>query len=164
MMTNLANILTLCRVGLVAPLCWLLWVGADYYALAVFLVAAASDFFDGYLARKNGTTSIGRVLDPLADKLLVVSVLVTLIGRGDESLLLPALLLIAREVAIGSWREWAAHKKAAVPSSPLAKWKTAAQMGALTLLIVGSPLGLWLLWAAVGLGLASGWRYLRSAQ
>ena len=165
---NLPNFLTCCRVCLVPPLCLLLWGGLNLYALAVFAVAAVTDFFDGYLARKTSPTAFGRLLDPIADKLLVISTLVVLIGLGDSSLVLPTLLLIAREVAVGGKRIWVARQQLTMPPLTLAKWKTALQMLALALLIVGAPsasplavLGLWLLWAAVALSLISGWQYLR---
>lgn len=136
-------------------------------AAVVFVVAAGTDWVDGYLARRlNQVTDLGKFLDPLVDKLLVLAPLLALVEMGR----LPAwgvCLILARELAIAGWRVNPAFQARSVPgASRWGKAKTVAQVIAITALLVPLP-GLWrqiaiaLFWLAVFLTLWSGWQYLR---
>ena len=149
-----------------------LWLG-----FAVFAAAALSDFFDGWLARRLDQHSLlGRILDPIADKLLVAAALIMLATDGRAPVIAVVAILL-REFLIAGLRE-ALAGKVALPVQPLAKWKTAAQMGAIALLLltpaiasqlpesIGAGLataGEGLLWLAVVLTWASAIGYLRAS-
>ena len=125
-----------------------LWLG-----FAVFAAAALSDFFDGWLARRLDQHSLlGRILDPIADKLLVAAALVMLATDGRAPVIAVVAILL-REFLISGLRE-ALAGKVALPVQPLAKWKTAAQMAAIALLLLAPAIAPWLTEAA-GTGLAS---------
>lgn len=151
MRPNLPNSISLFRVLMVPVLMVFLLVdvpGGDIVALFVFLVAAASDFLDGYLARRSHqTTVLGAFLDPLADKLLVIAALVSLVGLGDLSAWV-AMVVIARELAVSGLRMVAASENVVISASRWGKIKTAGQMLAIAALIV-EPRWLkpeWTLW------------------
>ncbi|NLV72402.1 MAG: CDP-diacylglycerol--glycerol-3-phosphate 3-phosphatidyltransferase [Actinobacteria bacterium] len=122
--------------------------GGDIVALCVFVVAAASDFLDGYFARRNQqVTVLGAFLDPLADKLLVMAALVSLVSLGDLSAWV-AMVVIARELAISGLRMVAAVQNVVISASRWGKIKTASQMLAIAVLII-EPRWLdpgWTLW------------------
>ena len=125
-----------------------LWLG-----FAVFAAAALSDFFDGWLARRLDQHSLlGRILDPIADKLLVTAALVMLATDGRAPVIAVVAILL-REFLISGLRE-ALTGKVALPVQPLAKWKTAAQMVAIALLLLAPAVAPWLPEAA-GAGLAN---------
>ena len=125
-----------------------LWLG-----FAVFAAAALSDFFDGWLARRLDQHSLlGRILDPIADKLLVAAALVMLATDGRAAVIAVVAILL-REFLISGLRE-ALAGKVALPVQPLAKWKTAAQMAAIALLLLAPAVSPWLT-EATGAGLAS---------
>jgi len=137
----------------------------------LFIIAAITDWLDGYLARSRGeVTPFGRFLDPVADKLLVASALVLLVS-ADMAPALLAVIIIGREIAIGALREWLAQRSTVVHVSLIAKWKTAIQLIAISTLllhvdIIGISLhevGLGLLWIASALTLWSGYEYIRDA-
>ena len=174
MQWTLSNRLTMARV-IVIPLfiavCYLPGNGGNILSSLLFVVAAFTDWLDGYLARKrNEVTPFGRFLDPVADKLLVAAALVWLVEAARVPAIL-ALVIIGREIAIGALREWLAQHASVVHVSIVAKWKTAVQMMAITLLLLHIPIaglsmqevGLILLWIAVLLTLWSGYEYLRDA-
>lgn len=171
MTLDLPNLLTVARIVAIAPLAVLVAVGADLAAAAVFAVAAATDWLDGFLARRSGRLSgFGRMLDPIADKLLVGAALLLLAGGGRLGLvgLAAALAILLRELLVSGLREHLAGLGGVVlPVTSLAKWKTGAQMVALTLLLAGdgplAPLGEGLLVVAAGLTLRTGWDYLQVA-
>lgn len=144
---NIPNILTLLRVGLIPvfilfyylPLHW------SYMAAAiVFSVASVTDWLDGYLARKwEQSTPFGAFLDPVADKLMVAVALVLLVqSHANFWVTAPAMVIIGREIVISALREWMAElgKRAHVAVSQLGKYKTAAQMVALIVLLANPPL------------------------
>lgn len=177
---NLPNILTLSRIvaiPLVIACFWLDgWIGVDgarWVAAALFAAASITDYFDGWLARRwQQISKLGRFLDPIADKLLVAAVLMMMCGFGTlrGAHILAALIILCREVLVSGLREFLAELRIGMPVSKLAKWKTAIQMVALTVLLVGEAgpawtmtAGLILLWAAAGLTLITGYDYLRSA-
>ncbi len=142
-----------------------------YTSAGIFTLAAATDWLDGYLARKRGeVTPFGRFLDPVADKLLVATSLVVLV----EASLVPGVLaaiIIGREILISALREWLAEQSHIVHVSMMGKWKTAVQMLAIVALLWHQPvaslpvhhIGIGLLWLAAILTLWSGYRYLQAA-
>ncbi len=175
---SLPNLLTYGRIAAVPlvavclyldPL-WLRWV-----ALAVFVSAGVSDFFDGYLARRWAQQSaLGRMLDPIADKLLVGGTLLMLAAKGDIAglSLWAALVILSREILVSGLREFLAELRVSVPVTRLAKWKTAAQLVAVGFLVAGpagdrilpitTDTGLALLWASALLTLYTGYDYFRA--
>jgi cardiolipin synthase (CMP-forming) len=176
---NLPNILTYARVAAVpvvaALLFWPLEEWARWSALAVFIAAAVTDFFDGYLARAwQQQSSLGRMLDPIADKLLVAICLLMLAADGEISgfSLWAAIIILSREILVSGLREYLAGLQVSVPASRVAKFKTTMQLVAVGFLIAGpagdkilpgtTTIGLSLLWAAALLTLYSGWDYLRA--
>ena len=152
---TLANKVTLLRIALI-PLC-LIFLLAGFYGLAavILLLLSLSDAIDGYIARKyNQVSELGKMLDPLADKILVMTVLIGLTGLGKASPL-AVMLIGARELLIASLRT-----DNIFAASPLAKWKTIAQVAAVLMLMLNLPLANLVLWAAVLLSLISGGIYL----
>ncbi len=139
MSLNLPNSITFFRVVLVPVLMAFLLVDVPYgdvFALVVFVIAAASDSLDGYLARRfRQTTVIGAFLDPLADKLIVTAALVSLVELGELSAWV-AMVVIARELAVTGLRMVAAVQKMVIPASRWGKAKTASQMLAIAALII----------------------------
>jgi CDP-diacylglycerol--glycerol-3-phosphate 3-phosphatidyltransferase len=162
-----ANAITVGRI-LFSPLMFLAipdGTAGSWVAFGLWFVLCASDGVDGWLARKHGVTRSGAFLDPLADKVLVLGAMFTLVSRGVFGLL-PVLLIAAREFAISIYRTVVGSKGVSVPASRLAKYKTLSQQ-----LAVGFALMPWtaldatwlwnsLLWAAVVLTLVSGAQYL----
>jgi cardiolipin synthase (CMP-forming) len=177
---NLPNVLTYGRVA-AAPLvvALLFWPGefwARWTALAIYCAAAITDFFDGYLARAwSQQSSLGRMLDPIADKLLVAAALLMLVA--DRTIagwsLGAAIVILCREILVSGLREYLAELRVSVPVSTVAKWKTAAQFVALGFLIAGpageavlpgaARIGVALLWIAAILTLYTGWDYMKAS-
>lgn len=177
MMTSLPNLLTLSRIvviPLVVATFYVEGAAARWVACALFVLAAITDWFDGYLARsRNQVSALGRFLDPIADKLLVSAVLLMLVAfdRVSPASVLPALVILLREILVSGLREFLAEIRIGMPVSRLAKWKTAIQMMALSVLLVGDvgpdslpvrQIGEVLLWVAALLTMITGWDYLRS--
>mgnify|MGYP006425981921 CR=1 FL=1 len=175
MLTSLPNLLTLARVAIIPVIVALIYLPAawaPWAALAIHAGAAVTDWLDGYLARRRQEVSpLGRFLDPVADKLLVTAVVVALIATGTIGPItaLPALVILCREMLVSGLREYMAEIQVGMPVSRLAKWKTAAQMAALALLILapaapwGLPLlppGKILLWIAGVLTVVTGYDYV----
>jgi cardiolipin synthase len=172
---NLPNLLTLARIAaipLVVASFWLDRGWAQWTAALLFLAASITDYFDGWLARRWQLVSrLGRFLDPIADKLLVASVLLLLCAFGalEGVHVIPALIILCREIMVSGLREFLAELRVGLPVSNAAKWKTAIQMVALGVLLVGDAgpawvkmLGLALLWFAAALTLWTGYDYLRA--
>jgi cardiolipin synthase len=151
---------------------WLRWV-----ALAIFIAAGVTDILDGYFARMWGQqSSLGRMLDPIADKLLVASCLLML--AADETIrgwtLLAAVIILCREILVSGLREFLADLHVGVPVTRLAKWKTTGQLVAIGFLIAGEAgekvlpqtvqIGITLLWLAALVTLYTGWDYLRAGM
>jgi cardiolipin synthase (CMP-forming) len=177
MLTSLPNLLTLSRIAVIPVIIGLFYVPgawAAYAGCALFAVAGFTDWVDGHLARTMQEESdIGRFLDPIADKLLVAAVLLMLVAvdRIAGLVVLPAVVILLREVLVSGLREYLAGLNVSVPVSRLAKWKTAVQMVAIGFLIVGHDGPTWLpvqmtgelgLWIAALLTLVTGWDYLRA--
>ncbi|NNM76730.1 CDP-diacylglycerol--glycerol-3-phosphate 3-phosphatidyltransferase [Sphingomonas sp. ID1715] len=183
-MLTLPNLLTLSRILAVPILMVLLWYPGWQLGYAtgfvLYCIVGITDYFDGYLARAQGTVSkLGVFLDPIADKIMVGAVIVMLITTGggpdgDPIIhgwnVIPALVILLREIAVSGLREFLAQLSVSVPVSRLAKWKTTFQMVALGALILSGAVRdqLWVhqtgvisLWAAAVLTLITGWDYLR---
>ncbi|WP_270937498.1 CDP-diacylglycerol--glycerol-3-phosphate 3-phosphatidyltransferase [Falsiroseomonas oryzae] len=182
MPTDLPNLLTLSRIAAIPVLVALValrdpW--ADFAACVVFSAAAITDYFDGKLARERQQTSaFGRMLDPIADKLLVGAALMLLAGMDRLSALglLPAIVIMLREILVSGLREYLAGLSVGLPVTKLAKWKTGFQMGALGTLLAGdtaaqvlhlsvlpvSVIGELMLWTAAALTMITGWDYLQA--
>ena len=174
-MLNLPNLLTLSRIvaiPLVVACFWLDRDWAQWLSAGLFALACITDWFDGYFARRYHQISrFGRFLDPIADKLLVAAALVMLVKNGTlaDINVLAALIILAREILVSGLREFLAELNVSVPVSQLAKWKTGAQMGAITFLLLGDAappvigqIGLALIWVAAVLTLVTGYDYLRT--
>jgi len=181
-MLTLPNLLTLSRILAVPILVFLLWK-PDWYDYAVtfvlYCLVGITDYFDGYLARAQGTVSrLGIFLDPIADKIMIASVILMLVSTRNNSgepiihsfHIIPALVILLREIAVSGLREFLAGVRESLPVSQLAKWKTTLQLVALGALILSGALtewewvhlvGLASLWAAAALTLVTGWDYLR---
>ncbi len=180
MPTDLPNLLTLSRIAAIPLLVALVALGTawgDAGACLVFSAAAITDYFDGKIARDRQITSdFGRMLDPIADKLLVGAALMCLAGfeRLPNWSLLPAIVILLREILVSGLREYLAGLRIGLPVTKLAKWKTGFQMGALGTLLAGdtaasvlhlsflpvSLIGETMLWTAAALTLVTGWDYL----
>lgn len=176
-MKRLPNILTMSRIAVIPALIALIWIGTPtlrWVALGIYSLACVTDYLDGYLARTlNQQSSLGRLFDPIADKLLVGGCLLVLCSFGYITgwSVLPAVIILLREILVSGLREYLAEIRVGLPVSPLAKWKTALQMLSLGFLIIGtaSPsaipsvmIGEICLWAAALLTLWTGYDYLRS--
>jgi CDP-diacylglycerol--glycerol-3-phosphate 3-phosphatidyltransferase len=116
---------------------------ADWFALTLFVSAAITDYFDGYLARLwKQESKFGAMLDPIADKAMVVIALLIITGYSSMNpwLILPATVILFREVFVGGLREFLGHKAGLLKVTKLAKWKTSAQMVAIAVLFLGTGL------------------------
>ncbi len=174
MLTSAPNLLTVSRILCIPVLVGLFYLEGDlprWLACLVFAIAGTTDYVDGYLARSWQQQSLfGRWLDPVADKLLVASAILMLVGF-QRAPLLPSLIILLREIMVSGLREYMAEVSVGLPVSRLAKWKTAVQMVALGFLLVGDAgpgwlpveaVGWWGLWLAALLTLVTGWDYLRA--
>jgi CDP-diacylglycerol--glycerol-3-phosphate 3-phosphatidyltransferase len=181
-MLSLPNLLTLSRILAVPILVFLLWRPAplDYaVTFVLYCIVGITDYLDGYLARAWGSISrLGQFLDPIADKIMIAAVLIMLISSRKANPvpeiaglhLIPALIILLREIMVSGLREFLASLQISVPVSALAKWKTTLQLVALGALILGGAVphmawvhnvGLGALWAAAALTLLTGYDYLR---
>jgi cardiolipin synthase (CMP-forming) len=184
---NLPNMLTYARIIAVpvVVLCFFLEGElqssefARWSAFAIFILASVTDYLDGYLARAwKQTSNIGRMLDPIADKLLVATCLLLLAADTDHRggiagwSLWAAIIILCREILVSGLREYLAALKVSVPVTQLAKWKTAIQMVAIAMLLLGpagdkivpywSQMGITLLWVAAIVTLYTGYDYFRA--
>jgi cardiolipin synthase len=182
---NLPNMLTYARIVAVplVALCFFLEGRlqssdfARWTALIIFILASVTDYFDGYLARAwQQTSNIGRMLDPIADKLLVATCLLLLAADTDRTIagwsLWAAIIILCREILVSGLREYLAALKVSVPVSQLAKWKTAIQMVAIAFLLLGpagdkivpywTQVGIALLWISALVTLYTGYDYFRA--
>lgn len=166
-----ANLVTVARL-LIAPLAfWLIPDGrsGSWVAFALWFVLCSSDGIDGYLARRHGTTTLGAFLDPLADKVLVLGAMFTLVSRG-VFWVVPVVIIAARELAISLYRTFVGAKGVSVPASRVAKAKTVTQQlsvgFAIAPLTAVDAKWLWdgLLWISVVLALISGGQYMWRAH
>jgi CDP-diacylglycerol--glycerol-3-phosphate 3-phosphatidyltransferase/cardiolipin synthase len=183
-MLTLPNVLTLSRIVavpvLVALMWWPQWHAGYLAAWVVYALMGVTDYFDGYLARSRGMVSkLGQFLDPIADKIMIASVILILVANHDIQgwHVIAALVILLREIAVSGLREFLGGLRVSVPVSRLAKWKTTFQILSLGsfILAVGLPgfvwpgtsvnvpqaVGLVTLWGAAVLTLVTGWDYLR---
>jgi CDP-diacylglycerol---glycerol-3-phosphate 3-phosphatidyltransferase len=175
---NIPNILTFFRIFLIPAFALAFYIPGKIghiLAAVIFAIAAFTDLIDGYLARNlNQTTKFGAFLDPVADKLMVATALVLIVGElGAAYIAIPAAIIVGREIAISALREWMAEigKRTSVAVGFVGKIKTALQMFALMALLLHYPghdavflvFGLILLYAAVALTLWSMYMYLKAA-
>ncbi|NVP54382.1 CDP-diacylglycerol--glycerol-3-phosphate 3-phosphatidyltransferase [Mycoplana rhizolycopersici] len=148
---------------------------ARWSAFGLFVAASITDFFDGYLARIwKQTSNIGRMLDPIADKLLVASVLLLMAADGTIAgwTIWAAIIILCREILVSGLREYLAELKVSVPVTRIAKWKTTIQMFAIGFLLAGpagdkvlpytTEFGIALLWIAAAITMYTGYDYFRA--
>ena len=180
----LPNLLTYARIAAVpAVVACMYWQGIlhgglwlRWLALAIFIAAGVTDILDGYLARAwQQQSTLGRMLDPIADKLLVAACLLMLAADGTIRgwSLWAAIIILCREILVSGLREFLAELRASVPVTQLAKWKTTGQMVAVGFLLAGAAgdliipyvttVGLTLLWLSALLTLYTGWDYMRAS-
>jgi cardiolipin synthase (CMP-forming) len=175
---NLPNLLTYGRIVAVPLIAGLMMYGgntARWLAFVIYVVAAITDFFDGYLARKwKQQSSLGKMLDPIADKVLVAVVLLVL--SADNILngghIWAAIIIMSREVLVSGLREFLGELQVSVPVTQVAKWKTTVQLIAIGFLIAGpaadsvfphvTQIGIVGLWIAAALTLYTGYDYFRA--
>lgn len=170
-MAKLPNWLTYGRIAAIPVIMLMILAGPPalrWLALILYIAAAVTDFFDGYFARKYGSVSpIGRMLDPIADKLLVGALLLVFCFDGTFGVwdLIPATVILLREIFVSGLREFMGTEKITVPVSKLAKYKTTVQLVAIGI-VIAEPLifGMRevsdiLLWLAAILTAITGWQY-----
>jgi len=181
-MKNFPNILTIFRI-ISLPFLILMILSSDqkfnFYGALLFIAISASDFFDGYLARKMSIeSSFGKMLDPIADKLFIISVIICLMINGTIThlSLIPGFLIIFREIFVSGLREYysSANSSVAINVSSLGKIKTAIQMLSLFFILIASlslqfstllmNIGIIALWIAMVLSIISGYQYYKAAN
>ena len=175
---NLSNILTLIRIIIIPIIVLCIYLKNPFFgwtAFILFCLASVTDYFDGYLARmRNEVTNFGTFLDPIADKLLVASVILILTSKGviADWETIPALIILLREITVSGLREYLAGIKVSVPVSRIAKLKTLLQLSALALLILSESitnivsiiyLGKLFLWIAGLLTLYTAYDYVKAS-
>lgn len=178
---TLPNILTYARIALVPVLVLTFFISGStgrWIAVGLFIIASITDYVDGYIARAwQQQSSLGTMLDPIADKLLVAAALLLL--AANETIagisLFAAVIILSREILVSGLREFLATLQVSVPVTQLAKWKTAIQMVAITVLLCADPggqhlfayaseLGIVMLWVAAMLTLYTGYDYFRAGM
>ena len=168
-----ANVMTGFRLAIAPVFIVLIYFHRiSWWTSAVGFLAAASDYFDGIVARRHGTTTSGAYLDPLADKVLVLGALYALVlsrPHGLTSFAAPAVLITAREVWMSVYRSRAAQRGVSIPASRLAKWKTFVQDWAIAFCVIPLTghhlvLGVVTIWIAAAMTLYTGWQYYRDGR
>ncbi len=163
-----ANMMTAFRIVIAPVFVYLIVVDRiSWWTSVVGMSAAASDYFDGIVARRHGTTRSGAFLDPLADKIIVLGALYALIisrPHGLKSFIIPAVLITLREIWMSVFRARAAKRGISIPASKLAKWKTFTQDWAIAFCVLPicahhTWLGATTIWIAVVMTLYTGWKY-----
>lgn len=183
-MYSLPNLLTISRIVVIPVIFLSIYIHAVWWsviAAVLFIMAAVTDYFDGYLARsRNETSAFGRLLDPIADKLLVLSALLIIVANRmvDELSYIPVGIIMCREVLVSGLREFLAEVKVGMPVTRLAKWKTGFQMTALSMILMsrvgiieigGTFVPVWgvlgeiLLWVAGVLTFITGYDYFKKS-
>lgn len=173
-MYSLPNLLTLSRIAVI-PLVFLAvyFDGAyNYFAGILFIVASITDYYDGKIAReRNEVSAFGRLLDPIADKLLVATALVVVLAQDDLVLkisYIPVFVILCRELLVSGLREFLREVNVGLPVTRLAKWKTGFQMTALSMIFfdgwfIWGELGELLLWVAGILTFITGYQYFEKS-
>ncbi len=153
-MYSLPNLLTISRIVVIPVIFMMVYIHATLWQLVaaiLFIVASITDYLDGYLARsRNETSAFGRLLDPIADKLLVTSALVVILAVPGMVVCklsyIPVIVILCREILVSGLREFLMEVKVGMPVTRLAKWKTGFQMTALSMMLLK---GFWL-WGGIG--------------
>ena len=175
-MYNLPNLLTISRIVVIPAIFFSFFITSMWWAVIaaiLFIIASITDYFDGYLARARGETSaLGRLLDPIADKLLVTSALVVLLAKPGmveyKISFIPVIVILCREILVSGLREFLREVNVGLPVTRLAKWKTGFQMTALSMMLLK---GVWywggigevLLWVAGVLTFVTGYQYFQKS-
>ncbi len=175
-MYNLPNILTISRIVVIPVIFLSIYIRAEVwsvFAAILFIVASITDYLDGYLARaRNQTSAFGRLLDPIADKLLVASALIVILAKPDmvwtQLSFIPVIVILCREILVSGLREFLREVNVGLPVTRLAKWKTGFQMTALSMMLLK---GVWywggigevLLWIAGVLTFVTGYQYFQKS-
>ena len=175
-MYNIPNLLTLSRIVVIPVIFLSLYIQSSWWAFVaavLFIIASITDYFDGYLARARGETSaLGRLMDPIADKLLVTSALVIILAKPDMVVsrlsFIPVIVILCRELLVSGLREFLREVNVGLPVTRLAKWKTGFQMTALSMMLLK---GFWcwggigeiLLWVAGALTFITGYQYFQKS-
>ena len=176
-MYNVPNILTISRIALIPFIFLSIFFTSSSYAilaLIMFIVASITDYLDGYLARAwNETSAFGRLLDPIADKLLVATALVVILAKKDfmncPYTVIPVFVILCREILVSGLREFLREVNVGLPVTKLAKWKTTFQMAALGMMLGKdvhqnwSYLGEFMLWVAAVLTFITGYQYYQKS-
>lgn len=176
-MYNLPNILTISRIVVIPVIFLSVYIHSTWWsalAAVLFVFAAITDYFDGYFARvRNQMSVFGRLLDPIADKLLVVSALLIIVVNHMVHPIsyIPVMVILCREVLVSGLREFLANVKIGMPVTRLAKWKTGFQMTSIAIIlfkgvpVLGAlyPLGELLLWVAGILTFITGYEYFQKS-
>ena len=175
-MYNLPNLLTISRIVVIPVIFLTLYINSfvwQMFTATLFVIASVTDYFDGYLARARGETSaFGRLLDPIADKLLVSSALVLILAKPDmvsfKISYIPAFVILCREILVSGLREFLREVNVGLPVTRLAKWKTGFQMTALAMMLFNgfwhwNGIGEFLLWIAGILTFITGYQYFQKS-
>ncbi len=173
-MYNLPNILTISRIVVIPVIFMAIYIHSALWSIlagVLFVMASITDYLDGYFARsRNQNSVLGRLLDPIADKLLVVSALLILVANRMVAPVtyIPVIIIMCREVLVSGMREFLAEFRVGMPVTRLAKWKTCCQMAAISMIllqrlyVIGDAVGMigeWLLWVAGILTFITGYQY-----
>jgi cardiolipin synthase len=170
------NVLTVLRILILVPFVAMFYIHTPWAtatAISLYCIACLTDYFDGVIARHNNQVSrLGKFLDPIADKLLISTTLLMLAGNGHlyGTALIPALIILCRELFVSGFREHLSLEGVMIPVSALAKWKTGIQMVSLSCLLAGDmntplqQLGIIGLWFSAGFSIVTGWEYWQKSS
>jgi len=174
-MYNIPNLLTISRIVVIPVIFLMIYINStvwQLFAAVLFIIASITDYFDGYLARqRNETSAFGRLLDPIADKLLVASALVVILANHMvvyEISFVPVIVILCREILVSGLREFLRESNVGMPVTRLAKWKTGFQMTALSMMLLKGffywgGIGEVLLWIAGVLTFITGYQYFQKS-
>lgn len=174
-MYSIPNLLTISRIIVIPAIFLMVYFHSVVWQLiaaVLFIAASITDYFDGYLARqRNETSALGRLLDPIADKLLVASALVVILARHMvvcELSYIPVIVILCREILVSGLREFLREVNVGMPVTRLAKWKTGFQMTALSMMLLKGffywgGIGEILLWIAGVLTFITGYQYFQKS-
>lgn len=175
-MYNLPNLLTISRIVVIPVIFLSIYITTKIWAIfaaILFIIASITDYFDGYLARsRNETSAFGRLLDPIADKLLVASALIVILAKPNmvvtQLSFIPVIVILCREILVSGLREFLREVNVGMPVTRLAKWKTGFQMTALSMMLLKGvwhwgEIGEFLLWIAGVLTFVTGYQYFQKS-
>ncbi len=171
-MLSLPNLLTMSRIVVIPVIFLSIYIKSPVWSMlsgVLFVIAAITDYFDGYFARKYKVVSkFGMLFDPIADKLLVAAALVIILVNGLVLPIsyIPVVVILCREILVSGLREFLSIFQVSMPVTRLAKWKTGFQMTALSMILIGymwGPIGEFLLWIAGVLTAITGYEYFKQA-